>query len=439
MKKDKLLIVGAGLVGSLLATLLAKKGFSVQVFEKRADPRKNTQHAGRSINLALSHRGIQALKKADVFSKIAPLLIPMSGRKMHDEQGNLTYQPYGKEGQHINSVSRNELNKTLINAAESHGVAFFFEHTCEHIDLQSNELNFQHGNETVPASADFIFGTDGAFSVVRSAMQRLDRFNFSQHYIEHGYKELHMPPKNGDFAMEPNYLHIWPRGKFMLIALPNPDKTFTCTLFLSFEGATSFASLQTDAAITGFFEQHFPDILPHFPDLVSQFKQNPTSSLVTVRCSPWVHRHALILGDAAHAIVPFYGQGMNAGFEDCRLLMEMAEEHEFDWSKILPLFANNRKKDADAIADLALKNFVEMRDWVGDETFLIRKQIEAKLHEAFPSQWVPQYTMVTFTDTPYSEAWEKGKNQDRVMNEVLNQLDDTALENLDLSEIIHKL
>lgn len=438
-QNKKIVVVGAGLVGSLLATMLVKKGFMVDVFEKRPDPRATSTLAGRSINLALSHRGIGALKMAGVYEQIAPQLIPMNGRKLHDVDGNLGFQPYGKEGQFINSVSRNDLNLCLINEAENHGVTFHFEHVCQDVDYAQSTLTFDHRGSTVHLESEVIFGTDGAFSAVRSAFQMTDRFNYSQHYIEHGYKELAMMPKGGDFAMEPNFLHIWPRGKYMLIALPNPDKTFTCTLFFPFEGSPSFSELNTPEKVEAFFRKEFPDVVDLIPDYKEQFQANPTSSLVTVKCYPWLKNRTFILGDASHAIVPFYGQGMNAGFEDCRLLMEMAEEVGFDWDKVLAQFQSMRKKDTDAIADLALKNFVEMRDWVGDEKFLLRKKIEAKLHEAYPDQWIPQYTMVTFSDIPYSEAQSRGNKQDSIMEELLSGRQLPDLERLDVSKIILKL
>ncbi len=413
---DRICIVGAGLVGSLLAILLKKKGFQVDVFEKRTDPRSAKIDEGRSINLALSHRGIQPLKEAGVFDRIEKTLIPMHGRMMHNEQGELSFQPYGKKGQFINSVSRAGLNKTLIEVATESGVEFHFEHQCDTIDFEKGIARFT--NNTF-YEAELIVGADGAFSAVRKKFQSSDRFNYSQHYIEHGYKELTINPINGDFGLEPNYLHIWPRGNFMLIALPNHDKTFTCTLFFPFEGPVSFEHLQTEPEVADFFQNYFPDVVELIPDLTAQFFRNPTSSLVTVRCEPWNKGKALLIGDAAHAIVPFYGQGMNCGFEDVRLLVEMAEELEFDWSQLVSKYAKERKKDADAISELALHNFIEMRDHVGDPGFLNRKKLEAELNERFSDQWLPLYSMVTFSDIPYSEAQEIGKLQTKVMDEYL--------------------
>lgn len=421
--KDKISIVGAGLVGSLLAVILKQKGFDVKVFEKRRDPRKSEVAEGRSINLALSHRGIRPLKVAGVYDTIAPFLIPMKGRMMHDQAGELTFQPYGKEGQFINSVSRAQLNELLIESAEKAGVEVFFDHKCSDIQFDSNTITFDNGNEV---SADLIIGTDGAFSAIRKKLEFTDRFNFSQHYIEHGYKELAIEPKDDKFRLEPNYLHIWPRGNFMLIALPNADKTFTCTLFFPFDGDPSFSSLNTKEEVGAFFKEYFNDALELIPDLIDQYFTNPTSSLVTTKCEPWYKNRSLLLGDAAHAIVPFYGQGMNSGFEDVRLFVEMAEKMDWDWDQILPEYSLTRKKDADAISELALHNFIEMRDHVADPNFLKRKKLEAQIQEKYPEEWIPLYSMVTFSDIPYSEALRLGKLQKKIMDEIL-ELDESEI------------
>lgn len=429
--KDKISIVGAGLVGSLLAVILKKKGFEVQVFEKRFDPRKSNVDAGRSINLALSHRGIRPLKLAGVFESIEPYLIPMNGRMMHDESGNLTFQPYGKEGQFINSVSRAQLNQLLVERAEEAGVEVLFDHKCTDVDFDANTIEFENGKKV---SSDLIIGTDGAFSAIRKKLQFTDRFNFSQHYIEHGYKELCIEPKNNDFGLEPNYLHIWPRGNFMLIALPNNDKTFTCTLFFPFEGNPSFDSLFSKEEVDSFFEKYFKDAKELMPDITEQFFSNPTSSLITTKCEPWHKNRSILLGDAAHAIVPFYGQGMNSGFEDVRIFIEMAEELNWNWDDILPQYSSERRKDADAISELALHNFIEMRDHVGDPDFLKRKKLEGQIQEKYPKEWIPLYSMVTFSDLPYSEALRLGKIQKQVMDEFLSDDD----QEIDFQRIIDR-
>jgi len=421
--KDKTIaIVGAGLVGSLLSIYLAKRGYKITAFERRPDMRKHTIGGGRSINLALSNRGIRALEEIGLAEVVNETLIPMHGRMMHDQQGTLTYQPYGKQGQFINSVSRSGLNKVLMTEAEKLGVTFYFDHRVEKIDLVDTVLTTVDSQHSpIDRKFDLIIGSDGAFSAARGVLQFTDRFDYSQHYIEHGYKELHIPAgHSGAFQLEKHALHIWPRDSFMMIALPNPDGSFTCTLFFPFTGSVSFDKLKSDKEITDFFREVFPDAKALMPDLLEDFHQNPTSSLVTVKCFPWVKNRTLLIGDAAHAIVPFFGQGMNAGFEDCRVLNHLLDQHDDDWDKVLFEFQELRKPDADAIAKLALDNFIEMRDLVADANFLLRKKIEAKLHELFPDKWIPLYSMVTFHDhIRYSDAYTIGQKQKRIMDEVM--------------------
>lgn len=425
MPQNEISVLGAGLVGSLLGSLIKEKGFSVDVYEMRTDPRSSEVKGGRSINLALSHRGIRALQLAGVYDQIKNELIPMKGRRMHDLNGELYTQPYGKEHEFINSVSRNGLNQLLISHAENRGVNFHFDHKCTDINLDETVISFTNGKSV---RSNVLLGADGAYSMLRQKMEHKDRFNFQQHYIEHGYKELRMEPRNGTFAMEPNFLHIWPRGNFMLIALPNPDCSFTCTLFFPFEGHLSFESLREPNDVEGFFKHYFPDVIDLIPDYLEQFQQNAASSLVTIRTSPWCYNNSLLIGDAGHAIVPFYGQGMNAGFEDCRLFMEWGEELGFDWNKLLVHFSKHRKADADAIADLALNNFIEMRDHVADERFLNIKKVEARLQKAYPDIWLPLYSMVTFSDMPYSQAYKIGKLQKEVMNTLEEGFDPDRVE-----------
>lgn len=419
----KIAIVGAGLVGSLLSIYLAKRGYSISVFERRMDMRQHRIDAGRSINMALSSRGIRALEEVGLANQMKATAVPMNGRMMHDVKGGLSFLPYGKQGQYINSISRSRLNMVLMDEAEKLGVDFFFEHRCQGVNLDHTELTLQHHAATYHKSFDLIIGSDGAFSSVRGGLQIADRFDYSQHYIKHGYKELRIPPgEKGAFIMEKNALHIWPRESFMLIALPNPDTTFTCTLFLPFEGRYSFENLETPDQITSFFETVFPDALTMMPTLVEDFRDNPTSSLPTILCYPWVRNKTLLIGDAAHGIVPFFGQGMNAGFEDCRILNQLLDLHQDDWDRVLPEFQELRKPDADAIAQLALDNFVEMRDLVADADFLLRKKIEAKLHELYPDKWVPLYAMVTFNENiRYSEALATGEKQRIIMDEVMKR------------------
>lgn len=424
MKQPKhIAVVGAGLVGSLLAIYLTKRGCQVTMLERRPDMRKQTVDGGRSINLALSNRGLRPLEEVGLAERIRSLAIPMHGRMVHSVEGALNFQPYGKTGQFINSISRSELNMMLMTEAENNGASIQFDHRCVHLDLDRTTITTDHNGQQKTSAFDLIVGSDGAFSAVRGAMQFTDRFNYSQHYIEHGYKELTIPPRaDGKFLLEKNALHIWPRDSYMLIALPNPDGNFTCTLFYPFEGEQSFADLKSENDVRSFFEKQFGDAVPLMPTLLTDFFQNPTSSLVTVKCYPWVKNNTLLIGDAAHGIVPFYGQGMNAGFEDCHVLNALLDKHNDDWSHVLPEFQQLRKPDTDAIAQLALDNFIEMRDLVADESFILRKKIEAQLHERYPDQWIPLYSMVTFhEEMRYSEALTTGRKQKAIMDEVLKR------------------
>ena len=439
--KKQITIIGAGLVGSLLSIYLQKRGYKVDVYERRPDMRKEAIRAGKSINLALSNRGWRPLTEVGLEEKLNKLIIPMKGRVIHDLAGNLSFQSYGKEGEAINSISRGGLNGLLMDTAESHGVNFHFEFKCTDIDFERTIAYVENRDTSLDIHADLIFGADGAFSAVRSAMQKTDRFNFSQDYIPHGYKELSFPPTaNDEFALDKNALHIWPRKDFMLIALPNLDKSFTVTLFLAFEGEKSFENLVSDGDIEEFFETEFKDAKKLMPNLIDEFKQNPPSSLVTVRSYPWVKNKVCVIGDAAHAVVPFYGQGMIAGFEDCYVLNALLDKNADDWQLTLRNFEQQRKPDTNAIADLALANFVVMREKVGDKKFLLRKQIEAQLNTLYPDKWIPLYSMVTFNeDIRYSEALAKGKKQDAIMDEVMASLEPGQdWQKLDFAAIIAK-
>jgi len=425
MNQKRIVIAGAGLVGSLTAVLLGRKGYKVTVLERRPDMRSVQIPAGRSINLAMSNRGWRALELAGLTEEVRPIAIPMYKRTMHDEQKNLTYQPYGKDGEAIYSVSRGLLNKLLLNAAErdKEDVEILFNKRITDVDLDGQVLHIrdEETGQQQEIRYDILLGADGAYSAVRNRLMFNDRFSYSQTYIEHGYKELHMPPgPGGKHLMEVETLHIWPRGEYMMIALPNPDGTFTCTLFFPWEGKESFASVQTGEEIDELFRRRFPDLIDLIPDYREQFRHNPTSSLMYVKCHPWNHKgNVLLLGDAAHAIVPFYGQGMNAGFEDARIFTEMLEENNWDFEKVIPEFAEKQYKNGHAVADLAMRNFVEMRDLTADPEFLLRKKIERKVHEKSPAEWVPLYSMVTFRETGYAEAWAEGLRQDRIMEQVM--------------------
>ncbi|MBK6993219.1 MAG: FAD-dependent monooxygenase [Chitinophagaceae bacterium] len=436
-------IIGAGLVGSLLSIYLAKRGHKVSIYERRSDMRREDMSAGRSINLSLSNRGFLAFGKVGLTDEIKKICIPMHGRQIHNVDGSITFQPYGKEGQYINSVSRGELNKQLMTIAEEHGVNINFNEKCTTLDWKNDKIEFENtaGKQLPSSKADIIFGADGAFSAARLQHQlQHDKFDYHQYYIDCGYKELSIPPnEEGEFALEPNALHIWPRKDYMLIALPNLDKTFTCTLFFPFEGELSFDKINTEEKVKQFFATNFADVVPLMPDYVNEFFTNPTSSLVTIKCFPWVRddKFALI-GDAAHALVPFFGQGMNCGFEDCRILDELIEKNGDDWHKILSEYQTLRKPDADAIADMAANNFTEMRDRTADPKFLLQKKIEARLHENYPDKWIPAYSQVTFSPhIRYSDALARGNRQETIMQEVMTMTDiETKWESEEVEKMI---
>ncbi len=424
--KKSVTIVGAGLVGSLLSIYLSKRGYKVNVFERRADMRLQTMSAGRSINLALSDRGWRGLEGVGIADEIKKIAIPMYGRFIHHKDGTNAYQPYGKDNQAIYSVSRADINMKLMDLAEQQeNVNIQFNKKCTLINRKDLAITFEDNftKETSHTSADLLFGADGAFASSRLSIQlQSDRFEYNQHYIDCGYKELIIPAgKNGEFLLDKNALHIWPRGSFMMIALPNPDGNFTCTLFLPFEGEKSFSNLKTDKQVEDFFKSEFSDAFTLMPTLISDFKTNATASLVTVKCFPWVFDNKIgLIGDAAHAIVPFYGQGMNCGFEDCVVLNELIEKHNDDWDIIFPEYEQLRKPDGDAIADLAIANFVEMRDKTADPKFILQKKIEAKFSQHYPDKWIPLYSMVTYSPhIRYSTALKEGQKQQKIMDEIM--------------------
>jgi kynurenine 3-monooxygenase len=406
--------------------------------------RRTRASTGRSINLAISTRGIYALREAGLWDEMRRIIVPMKGRMMHLLTGGLTFQPYGKnETEVINSISRADLNVALMNAAEACGVTIYFAERCVGFDAATGAARFrnqQTGRETTVES-DVVIGTDGSTSAIRMEMQKLGRFNLSQEYLDYGYKELAIPAGPGSkHSLEPNALHIWPRGSYMLIALPNIDGTFACILFLPFEGKGSFATLDTGEKAAAFFADEFPDAVPLMPQLKENYSNNPTGSMVTIKCSPWqMNGKALLLGDAAHAIVPFFGQGMNCAFEDCTVFLELMDRHGPDWPKLFSEFERARQTNTDAIADLALENFVEMRDRVADPRFLFRKKVELALEAKFPHLFVPKYAMVTFHRVPYAVALSRGKIQDRLLTELCDSI--TQIEDLDWQKadlLIHR-
>ncbi len=421
---SKITIVGSGLAGTLLAAYLGRAGHTVELHEKRADPRQAGADRGRSINLALSVRGIHALEEVGVAETVLASAIAMPGRMIHDRAGHLTFQPYGKDpSKAINSVSRAGLNIALLDALDRlPNVRVFFSHRCTGVDLATNTLHIADdaGGGSLDVPCETIVGADGAFSAVRASLQRQERFDYSQEYLSHGYKELSIPPlPGGGFRMEPHALHIWPRRRFMMIALPNADGSFTCTLFLWYDGEPSFAALQTPETVRAFFDREFPDAVPLMPDLVDDFFHNPTGPLVTIRCRPWHQDGRVVLvGDACHAVVPFLGQGMNAAFEDCSTLFHCLREQP-DHAAAFHAYEAARKEHTDTLANLAVYNFIEMRDHTGSRLFLLRKKWEILLHRLLGEWYVPLYTLVSFTRTPYADALRRARKQDRVVRAVL--------------------
>jgi len=429
-------IIGGGLAGSLLSVYMARRGYEVHIFEKRSDSRKKGYVGGRSINLALSHRGIRALQDVGVAEEILPLAIPMRGRMLHSLEGEQSFFPYGKnENEYINSISRGGLNEALIAIAEKYpNVHYHFDTPCVDIDFDEKKLYFE--NQTFVA--DVIFATDGAGSVIRQKMVAKGLCQDHTEFLEHGYKELEIPAgKNGEFLLDKHSLHIWARDSFLLIALPNLNGSFTVTLFLQNKGEESFESLSTPQKARAFFEKYFADALALMPDFEEDFFQNPVGLLGTLRAYPWAYKNTLLLGDAAHAIVPFYGQGMNASFEDCFLLNRLIDTHQEKWETIFQQFQQERKKDADAIADLALENFYEMRDKVNDVEFQRMRKLEYILENAYPD-YHSKYSMVTFhPEIPYSVARDKGNKQNEYLLKLC--LENENIENLNYQSIYEEL
>lgn len=474
MPDQKIIIIGAGLAGSLLSIYLARRGFAVDVFEARGDMRHEATAAGRSINLALSDRGIVALREVGMDEYMLAEAVPMYGRMIHSVAGEKKLLRYsGREGEYINSVSRAGLNIALMNEAEKYGnVNFHFHSRCVDFDCVTGEAILADGTRVIGKTT---IATDGAGSAIRHAMMHgcVERFDISQAWLEHGYKELHIPTgKNGSFLLEKNALHIWPRHKFMMIALPNFDGSFTCTLFLAhgseppasesggaldkkstienLEGRppadagasdtswSSFEQLVNATDVAHFFKTEFPDALPLIPTLIEDFFENPTGNLGTVKCWPWnVGGKALLLGDSAHAMVPFYGQGMNCAFEDVRVLDQLIEKHGTEWEAIYEEYGRLRKPNTDAIQEMAEENFFEMRDRVADPIFQRKRDLETRLEHNYPDYY-SKYSMVTFReDLPYSVAMEKGNAQDRFLMEISRGV--ANVDEIHLDHLIQKL
>jgi kynurenine 3-monooxygenase len=416
----KFTLIGSGLAGGLLAAYFGRRGYEVDLYERRADPRAGNFVGGRSINLALSTRGIHALEQLGIAGEVLQHAIPMRGRMIHDKSGELHFSPYDRDpNKYINSIGRAALNTTVIEAAQRYpNVRVHFNHRCTEVDLNEAVAHLETESGQLTARGDAVIGVDGAFSAVRQSMQkRLGGFAYDESYLPHGYKELTIPPgPDGGWRMEKEALHIWPRKSFMMIALPNPDGSFTCTLFWEFEGPRSFATTKTDDDVRWFFEEEFPDAVPLMPALLEDFRENPTGSLVTIRCAPWHYKDKVALvGDAAHAVVPFYGQGMNAAFEDCVVLDECLAEFPENRERAFAEYFSRRKATADALAGLAVHNFIEMRDKTASKTFRTKKKLDHLLEGLLPGLYLPLYTMVTFTRIPYAEAARRARWQDRMV------------------------
>jgi kynurenine 3-monooxygenase len=417
----RITLIGAGLNGPLLAIALARRGFSIDLYERRPDMRMGGARAGRSINLAVSARGIHALQQVGLWDSMRAIVTPMKGRMMHSLTGELTFQQYGKDDSEvIHSISRADLSMALLSAAESSGVNIHFNRRGVGYDSRNGTIRFRNEEtgQVDEVTAEVTIGCDGSASAIRMDMSNLPRFNLSQQYLEYGYKELTIPAAgSARHAIEPHALHIWPRGAFMLIALPNLDGTFACILFLPFAGKPSFDSLMNREDVVSFFGNQFPDALKLMPGLADNFFENPIGSMVTVKCAPWhVEGKVLLLGDAAHAIVPFFGQGLNCGFEDCMKLVELIDLRGPDWLQVFAEFERARRPNTDAIADMAIENFAEMRDHVADPAFLLRKKVELALEARFSGVFVPKYAMVTFHRVPYSVALTRGAVQEKILS-----------------------
>ncbi|KKJ99636.1 NAD(P)/FAD-dependent oxidoreductase [Micromonospora sp. HK10] len=420
-ERDEIAVVGAGLAGCLLACFLARRGYPVALYERRPDPRTGTVERGRSINLALSDRGLDALRRIGLDEQVMADALPMRGRMIHPVEGAAQFQSYSVAGDRaINSISRGALNNALLSAAADRpGVRLAFDHRLVGLDPVSGEMTFETPQGKVTETASVVLGADGAGSAVRGQLLAYGVLTESLDFLDYGYKELTIPPLGGEFALDPGALHIWPRGTSMMIALPNPDRSFTCTLFWPTHGTESFASLGSPAAIERYFATHYPDLVPLAPNLVDDYQHNPVGVLGTVRCTPWqVAGKVGLLGDAAHAIVPFYGQGANCAFEDVVELDRCLDECGDQWASALALFQHRRQANAEAIARMALTNFVEMRDKVASPVFQTRKKIEHALERALPGRYVSQYELVSFSTTPYAEVRRRVRRQYQVVGAV---------------------
>lgn len=417
-RAQRVAIVGGGLAGSLLALALAQRGYGVDVYEGRPDPR-TMEAQGRSINLGLSKRGMQGLRLVGLLDEVLAQAVTMTGRVIHAPDGSTRYQPYGKDAAEVlHSIDRNMLNRVLLDRAERHPqVKLYFEHRLVRADKAKREIELESRGERILARPDWVVGADGAFSAMRRELQRGERADYHREYLEWGYKELTLAARpDGRSAIELNALHVWPRSHCVFVSHPNQDGSHTLTLFLPFEGEDSFASLIAPQAIDAMMQRYFPDLIPLLPNLLEQWETHPTGSLITVRTAPWCFGDwAVLVGDACHAVYPFYGQGMNSAFEDCCVLVAALEQHGSDTAAAFAQYERNRRDHTDALAELSKANFVELRQKVQSPWFMARKKLDLALHRVLPHTWLPLYSMIAHTTMPYRDAMRQAGRQDRIL------------------------
>lgn len=425
---ERIIVAGAGLVGSLLAVFLSRRGYRVDVYDRNPDPREASSdpRAGKAFNLTLCDRGLKALDEAGIGDHIRSISVPAYGRFVHNEDGELAYQPYGNNTEALYSILRSDMSRAMVDfGAREPNVEFHFDEKCVGLGLSPLEVEFKNMRTGTQRreKAFLVFGADGAFSGVRAHLQRFHRLSYAQEFLDQGYKELNVPASAAaEWVSEKNVLHMWPRGRYMLLGFPNTDGSFTCSLHMPFEGSTSFASLQTEADVISFFEEKFPDVIDHIPNLVDEFNRCAPSPMVTVRCSPWtLQGKVALIGDAAHVLYPYYGQGANAGFEDCSVLMECLDRFGDDWKTVFSEYERLRKPNLDAISELVVEHYVEIRDLLGDPKFLLRKALERKFNQMFPDRYVPLYSMIAFTCMPYVDALRIDREQRSMIDFLMNQ------------------
>ncbi|MEA2176547.1 MAG: kynurenine 3-monooxygenase [Blastocatellia bacterium] len=421
---ERIVIVGAGLVGSLLSVYLARKGYKVDIYDRNPDMRQAYNGSGRAINLTLCDRGLKALDEVGIGETIRKISAPAYGRFVHSLNGELAYQPYGNNDEAIYSILRSDLSKALLDFAETHdNVDYHFNEKCTGIDLSPLSLEFKNSETqlTTTCRADRVFGADGAFSAIRTLMQRMHRFNYSQEFLDQGYKELRVPgDADASWMSEKRVLHMWPRGRYMLLGFPNMDGSFTCSLHMPFEGEPSFDSIRTREDVLDFFEETFPDVVKHIPNLAEDFNAHQPNPMITIRCSPWTFQGKVaLIGDAAHVLYPYYGQGANSGFEDCLVLMQCMEKYQDNWNLIFSEYERLRKPNMDAISDMCGEHYVEIRDSLADPKFLLRKTIERRVNQLFPDRYTPLYSMIAFSCMPYADALRIDREQSRTIDELM--------------------